>query len=221
MTDRAARSIKGHTQKEKWLIHDKQTFLSCFHRLISKHTRCTWHTLVRPHVPHVYSTNETYKVIDLARTNICDKWTSAKQMSNALETFLSLASPSPTYIETITCVKAAVQLQIAPDLKLGEKRAEVLKVSRRSDHLYESCAVKHRSPRELLLPTLQSLNKTLPWLYFSLPSTELSFRHMQQKAACLHGLDAKPSSVQYGAVQHDTKRDDRVRQSSKKSESAQ
>lgn len=26
------------------------------------------------------------------------------------------------------------------------KRAEVLKVSRRSDHLYESCAVKHQSP---------------------------------------------------------------------------
>lgn len=112
-----------------------------------------------------------------------------------------------------TLEKTAIQFQIAPDSKLGEKRAEVLKVSRRSDHLYESCAAKHRSPREMVLPTLQSLNKTLPWLYRSLPGAELSFRHMQQKAACLRGLDAKPGSVQYGAVQHDanTKAQTRVR----------
>lgn len=99
--------------------------------------------------------------------------------------------------------KAPAQLQTSPKVK--EKRAEVLKVrSRRSDHLCESCAVKHWCPWELLLPTLQSLNKTLPWLNCSPRGSECSFRHLQQKAACRHGLDAKPCSVQSNAAPCDT-----------------
>lgn len=56
---------------------------------------------------------------------------------------LSLSPPSLSLTSLEEIIKRAnVQLRTAPDSKLGEKRAEVVKVSRRSDHLYKSCAVK-------------------------------------------------------------------------------
>lgn len=144
---------------------------------------------------HMFTVKMRHTKSMTLRTLTHDNW--RKQMSSLYSSFASDGFPSLSGFKSFiitrnaskkpshTARKAGVQLQIRADLKFMEKKAEVFKVSRRSDHLYESCAVMHRSPWELLLPTLQSLNKTLPWLYCSLPGTECSVRHMQQNAVSM------------------------------------
>lgn len=115
---------------------------------------CTCNTLVHP---HVYSSNKTshwpcvHK--QMWQIEMCAQQTSTLSFSSSsVRLSASLpewSSEKPAH----TLVQASVHLQDEAESNLGEKRAEVFKVSRRSDHLYESCAVKPPSPWELLLPT--------------------------------------------------------------------
>lgn len=152
---RAPQSLT-HPEKKK-LTHD---LLTC-HVFTTTSSNTLGHCAHDIHRPHAqYFTLHTQ--IHYKR----DKWTSLSCQS----------------LSTLSIAHGALKKRLPSSSSLhqiqswAEKRAEVLKVSRRSDHLYGSCAAKHRSPWELLLPTLQSLNKTLPWLYCSLSQRRAQFQ---------------------------------------------